>query len=268
MKLHLKHIAFVAIIALFSLTTQSCNSVKPIDKASLEGQWTLTSLNGKTASSLFKGALPNINFDIANNHISGNAGCNLYNGSFSINEKNEFSAPQIASTMMLCMEENEETLFLEELGKKNNILSISNDSVLTFSQDGKVVLEFQKVTESNSKTSAVLPKALYGAWTLTSMTDEDINKLFGETMPTIEFSEDGKAFGNSGCNRYNTNYEVSNDTISFGMLMSTKMACPNLEGESKYSSVLSTPSEVAIKGDTLILLKNKMQILEFKKITN
>lgn len=269
MKLLVKHRLCIAIIAVISsLSIQSCNSIKPIDKASLEGQWILKSLNGEAADSLFKGPIPTINFDLSENKISGNAGCNLYNGVFSLNEKNEFSAPTIASTMMLCMEENQETLFLEELSKNNITINVIKDSLLTFTLDGKVLLEFQKEIKTNNDKISKLPNDLYGSWTLLSIVDGNLNSLFGETVPTIEFSENGKAFGNSGCNRYNTDYSISNDTISFGMLMSTKMACPNLDGESKYSSLLSSPLKISIKGDTLRLLKNEEPVLEFKKITD
>lgn len=271
MKSLLKHTSTIAILAIIlGLGIQSCNSVKPINKASLEGQWTLKTLNGEDAASLFKGAIPSINFDLTENRISGNGGCNLYNGSFTISEKNEFSAPQIATTMMLCMEENQESRFLEELGKSNNIIGINQDSILTFTQDGKIVLEFQKekVGTTSSAENIQLPNDLYGSWNLISISDGDLKNLFGEMVPTIEFLEDGKASGNSGCNTYNTSYTINGDSISFGLLMSTKMACPNLEGENKYSTLLASPFQVSLKGDTLILSKNNTSVLEFKKTTH
>ncbi len=42
---------------------------------------------------------------------------------------------------------------------------------------------------------------------------------------TLAFPETGKAAGNASCNRFTGSVEVSGDTIKFGALASTRMAC-------------------------------------------
>ena len=42
---------------------------------------------------------------------------------------------------------------------------------------------------------------------------------------TIEFLEDGKVGGDTGCNRYFGSYETSGDSITFGPLAGTRKAC-------------------------------------------
>ena len=42
----------------------------------------------------------------------------------------------------------------------------------------------------------------------------------------ITFTEDGKVYGDSGCNRFTGGYTVKGDRITIGPLASTMMACP------------------------------------------
>lgn len=42
---------------------------------------------------------------------------------------------------------------------------------------------------------------------------------------TITFTEDGKVFGDSGCNRFTGGYTTAGDRITIGPLASTMMAC-------------------------------------------
>lgn len=42
---------------------------------------------------------------------------------------------------------------------------------------------------------------------------------------TIEFTEDGRVAGDTGCNRYFGSYEIVGQTIEFGPLAGTRKAC-------------------------------------------
>jgi heat shock protein HslJ len=46
----------------------------------------------------------------------------------------------------------------------------------------------------------------------------------GAVMPTIAF-EAGRVSGSGGCNRFTGSYEEEGETLSLGMLASTRMAC-------------------------------------------
>ena len=77
-----------------------------------------------------------------------------------------------------------------------------------------------------------------------------------DTAITAEFSEDGKVSGSSGCNNYNTTYEVSGKKISFGeQVASTMMACsdPVMQQERDYIEALSSTATFEIVEDVLIL---------------
>ena len=73
---------------------------------------------------------------------------------------------------------------------------------------------------------------------------------------TAEFSEDGKVSGSSGCNNYNTTYEVSGNKITFGEQGAlTMMACPDpvMEQERAYLEALAAAVTVEISEDELAL---------------
>ncbi len=56
----------------------------------------------------------------------------------------------------------------------------------------------------------------------------------GQDLPFIRFESEGRVTGNGGCNRFFGRYETdANGGLKFGLLASTKMACPQLENETK-----------------------------------
>jgi heat shock protein HslJ len=77
-----------------------------------------------------------------------------------------------------------------------------------------------------------------------------------DTAITAEFSEDGKVSGSSGCNNYNTTYEVSGNKITFGEQGAlTMMACPDpvMEQEKAYLDTLAASATFEIVDDELVL---------------
>jgi heat shock protein HslJ len=64
----------------------------------------------------------------------------------------------------------------------------------------------------------------------------------------------GQAAGTGGCNGYGGTYQVDGNSISFGPLTSTKMACADAqatEQEGRYLQALESASEYAVEGDQL-----------------
>lgn len=62
----------------------------------------------------------------------------------------------------------------------------------------------------------------------TSWWVEDISGggVIDRTRATVEFIEPGRVAGNSSCNRYMGGYERNGESLSFGEMAGTKMACP------------------------------------------
>lgn len=73
-------------------------------------------------------------------------------------------------------------------------------------------------------------------WELVAIDQEALDtETLGRALPTMQFDTAGtRVSGNAGCNRYNGTVELSGDSLHFGPLMSTKMACDQLELEQQF----------------------------------
>lgn len=264
MKKILKSVALLAVSALMLVGIQSCG-VTPIDQNKLDGYWVLTELNGEKAEDAFKGSIPSLEFNRVDTMVAGNAGCNRYFGKYTIDNENKFSAPTLVSTQMLCAFDNKESDFLKALGE-TTVIGFDQAGNLTFTKDNVVILSFVKgEAPAPVVETAVTAENIVAQWTLKSMGSEDLKALFGENIPTIEFDAEGMAFGKSGCNNYRTKTTLEGNVLSFGPLMGTKMACPHLDGEAKYTSILSGQLTAVILNDVLTFSKDGQVVLEFIK---
>lgn len=92
---------------------------------------------------------------------------------------------------------------------------------------------------SNSKTNV---QQLEGKWNITEVNGEAISTQ--ENTPFMEFNmAEKKIHGNAGCNIFNTNLETDANDISalkIAQGMSTMMACPDMETESKILQAMTT----------------------------
>jgi heat shock protein HslJ len=93
-------------------------------------------------------------------------------------------------------------------------------------------------------------------WALKSYADADGNMV--EVLPRTEitavFGEDGSLGGSSGCNNFNTSYEVDGSNISISeMIAATMMACPEpvMQQETAFLANLSSAATFEISDDTL-----------------
>lgn len=105
-------------------------------------------------------------------------------------------------------------------------------------------------------------------WALTHMDGNALSPNdFPKGVPTLELQLNaGKVFGNSGCNQMSGSITLRKDALAFGQLVSTKMACPALQFETRYLKALSG-NTLDYKLEGLILqLSNDQHQLTFKKV--
>lgn len=265
----MKKLFLSATLVLISLAVvlgmQSCGT-KPIDTKKLEGYWVLDQLDGVQAKDAFKGPMPTLEFNFADSLVAGSAGCNRYFGKFEITKENVFSAPNLVSTMMMCDFENKEDEFMKTMSSKP-VIGFDKEGALIFSdKDSKVVLRFV-LGEKPAETQAMEPitiDALMGSWTMTTLAGETAKKSGQDLF--IEFAADSTVTGNAGCNNFRSKVDFGADNqLTFAPVVSTKMACPELDQETMFLTLLQNPVQVAIDGDALAFLQDGKTIAEFTK---
>ncbi len=110
-----------------------------------------------------------------------------------------------------------------------------------------------------------IPGLLLQIWTLESFGKIGQEQpLIPDTEITIQFDEEKKVGGSSGCNQYFGSYETKEDgTLTFGALAMTEMACLSPEGvmdqEQQYLEALSEVSTYDVEQKRLRLFYDEGQ---------
>jgi heat shock protein HslJ len=81
--------------------------------------------------------------------------------------------------------------------------------------------------------------------------------------PTIIFDEAANTIsGNAGCNNYGTTYIKKDNLLSFGLVISTKMMCTNMNIEKAFMNCLAQCKSYKITDDKLVLYdKTKAELM-------
>jgi len=99
-------------------------------------------------------------------------------------------------------------------------------------------------------------------WNLSELFNEKI-QYSGSKIPHLRFEEE-RVSGNDGCNNFFGGYTLDGNSLKFGMLGSTRMACPHIEGfEMIFNTMLSITTRYLINGNKLELFDNDKPIASF-----
>ena len=116
-------------------TYKGCGNYVPDFR--LHDIWAITEVDGiKIKPENFKGKLPGIEFNITENRVMGNDGCNSFNGSFKTEYKRIFIG-NLASTMMACFENEEISSKIRKILSNNNLDYTIENNLLILSKDHK-----------------------------------------------------------------------------------------------------------------------------------
>ena len=125
---------------------------------------------------------------------------------------------------------------------------------------------------------AILPVVLHGKvfsesissenveWHLVEMEGAAVTPLPGGKRPTLLLNPaNKKAEGFSGCNNYFSQYELKGPSLKFGLIGSTRRACPDAESiiERNFFSVLENTRAWEIKDGRLALLSGNDELVRF-----
>lgn len=94
------------------------------------------------------------------------------------------------------------------------------------------------------------------SWTLVSYTSGAVTTPAVQDVEThLDFGSDGQAGGSLGCNSFSGEYRQKGDSITFGSMISTMMACdePRMTQESAGFRVLNGQTRFTVEGDTLTI---------------
>lgn len=98
------------------------------------------------------------------------------------------------------------------------------------------------------------PAPLEGTkWVLENMNGREI-KLKEPTSEVFMTLQDGQTNGKAGCNRFFGGYTLPGDNqLDFGAMGATKMACPDMDIEMFFFTMLDSTRTYAIEGSKLSL---------------
>ncbi len=187
--------------------------------------------------------------------LSGFAGCNNYNTSYTANPDGSLVIdPVIAATMMACPEEQMEAeqAFLQALSMAQSFgFRPGGGLAITFGYSGVEdtgLLVFAKGAVPLVNTP----------WVLLSYGDPAAPTAVLPGVPiTAQFAEDGLVSGSAGCNGYNAGFEVNGQEITITTVASTMMMCPvGMEQEAAYLAAFDVSRSFEILGQTLTITYN------------
>ena len=121
----------------------SCSEAKT-DAKKLEGKWNVVEVKGEK---ILKEGLPYMEFDMAQNKLHGNAGCNKFNTTITL-DANDVSSITIApgaATMMACPDMATEDAIMKAMGDVKAVKAGNSESEMALvDQDGNVLLVLSK----------------------------------------------------------------------------------------------------------------------------
>ena len=109
-----------------------------------------------------------------------------------------------------------------------------------------------------------------GKWTMQQMNGQALNAAdFTRGLPSLELqTENNRVTGDGGCNRISGEYKLQDKQVSFGKMISTRMACPGpvMTFENNYLQLLSDKAYTfELSADQLILKDQDKAVLVYKK---
>ena len=190
--------------------------------------------------------------------VSGSAGCNRYNGKYTVSGDSLTFSVNMAMSMMMCEQAvmDQETAYINTLGQVKTY-SVADSQLTLKDASGKTILVFQAQSQDLAGTS----------WEVVNFNNgnQAIVGVITGTSLTAEFGKDGTLSGNGGCNNYSGPYTVDGDKIKIGPLASTMMACAEPEGvmeqETQYLAALQLAESYQVEGGVLELRRTDQTLV-------
>jgi heat shock protein HslJ len=141
----------MSMFAVLGIILFSCNSVQNKTTTTnsaeqLNGTWELNYISGPRIA--FEGLYPNkkptITFDTKENRVSGNNSCNSFTGKLNVDGHKISFKDGLASTRMMCMDNQGEQVFMDGLLKITSYDVTDNGKTLNFISGDIAMMRFTK----------------------------------------------------------------------------------------------------------------------------
>jgi heat shock protein HslJ len=183
----------------------------------------------------------------ADGQVTGSAGCNTYNATYTASGSN-LTFGTAATTAMACDPAVNafEQEYLANLAAAGSYTATA-DKLTIYESGGKQLLAFE----------AAPANPLLGEWNVTGYNngaEAVVSPITGTTL-TATFAADGTVSGNAGCNGFNGPYTLDGTSLTVGPLATTMKACeqPIMDQETQFLTALQTPTNVETSGATVTL---------------
>lgn len=231
----------------------ACGSGKQAVQAiDLAGEWNIVTVNGDTIETE---NTPYLGLDMAEKRLYGNAGCNRMMGTFEADSLHpgKIQFGQIGTTRMMCPDMDTEGKVLQALNSVQGYAATEQGVALT-DAEGKAVLTLEK-----RETPAVSLNDLAGEWIISAIYGVQVGEM--ENTPFLAFDMEAKRIhGNTGCNIINGGFsqeEGKANSLKFSQMISTMMACPDMDTESRILEALGKVTAFSLNQDQTVALQDE-----------
>lgn len=107
--------------------------------------------------------------------------------------------------------------------------------------------------EETAETMETTSDLASTSWLLSEL--DGAAPVAGGRPATLEFNDEGRVAGSTGCNRFMGGYSVDGATVTLGQLASTMMACPDelMQQEQTFLKVMGDATSYTIVDDALTI---------------
>ncbi len=248
-------------LAIIALTIVSCNTTKNTNNNVTQNDtqhsnditnstWELTKLEDATVDqSNTEGDKIHFVLNSSDSTVNGYSGCNIFNGTYSMEKGNRIKFSKIASTRMACPDSDiNENDVLEVFNLADNYTLNGEELTLNVGKRAPLAV-FKKAATENQ----IVEKY----WKLKTLEGQDIQMTENqerEVFFTLKTAEN-RVTGFAGCNTMTGKYTLEDgNRIRFSKMGVTMMACPDVDfNESEFLKVFNLADNYTINGDTLSL---------------
>lgn len=199
--------------------TRSATAGLPDTIESLQANaWTLD----RNASEPAIGSDEAISLDFGADQLSGQAPCNTYRATFTVDDDEHLDVDEIATSRRACDGDvmAAEQSYLAALAEVD-LVDASSPAHLVLSGPGvELVFDVQDLDE-----------ALVAEWEIVNLATADaLAGPVAGTTPTVTFGQDGSVVAGAGCNPLSATFELSGSKISISAVSATETACDDPAG--------------------------------------